>query len=154
MTHEMSETARLARLRAVEEHIPEEARDRIKPLGTLAGPVSPDRPPVPVWEYMNYAAEHPGITEDHMAGIRFPLRLHDGTLMVTSISEMVPGNRPTPTFGITVADVVHLYQLMHDSGAVLWNASKLEHEEVKPASEYRTEVYAAWRAGLRHTDQE
>jgi hypothetical protein len=100
--------------------------------GHLAGPASKDRPPVPVWEYLDYVAQHPEVSIDEISQVRFPISFHGGGSMITSIAEhMAPGPVP-PTFSVTTEDIVRLFALMHDAGAMQWNAATRTIEELKP----------------------
>ncbi len=100
--------------------------------GSLAGPASPDRPPVPAWEYLNYLASHPELSINDLSRTRFPVALQAGTTMVTSIAELIaPGPVPV-TYQVTAEDVVRLYQLMHEAGVMRWNPQTRTHEEIAP----------------------
>jgi hypothetical protein len=123
--------------------------------GSLAGAESLDRPPVPVWQYLEYQAEHPDISLEQIEQIRFPIVLHGGEKMVTSIFEMTHLNGPvTPTYEITVTDAVRLYSLMYEHGAMIWNANTKSHEEALPSGAYRDLVYEEWRGGLKSPSEQ
>ena len=86
--------------------------------GHLAGPASPDRPNVPVWEYRAYV-EASGSTIKQLAGVRFPVEFFVGGSTVTSIAEEL---RPLPVpSGVspTAEDILRQYEMMHSAG-VLW----------------------------------
>jgi hypothetical protein len=116
--------------------------------GHLAGPASTDRPPVPVWEYLDYVAKHPEVSIDEISQIRFPISFHGGGSTVTSIAEhTAPGPVP-PTFSLTAEDIVRLFALMHDAGAMQWNAETRTIEELKPRASYAPAIYEKWRSQL------
>jgi hypothetical protein len=134
----------LARLRAIHPEVDVAALAG----GSMAGLPSTDRPEVPVWEYLEYVAERPKLTLDALAEMRFPIALHAGTTMVTSIAEMLaPGPHP-PTYQTGPEDVVQLYRFMHEAGALVWNPVTRTHEEVLPPASYRGPVYEKWRRYL------
>ncbi len=58
MSDELSEERRLEIMRGLKDRFP---RRNIEDLlgGHLAGPASPDRPPVPVWDYLHYIGSSP-----------------------------------------------------------------------------------------------
>lgn len=122
-------------------------------IGSLAGPASPNRPPVPVWEYLVYMDEQqPKLTLAEIEQYRFPIILHGGETMITSIADMTqPAGPPTapPTYIVDTPDVIRLYKLMHIHGALGWNVDTLSHEELLTPSDYRESVYEEWREGLR-----
>jgi hypothetical protein len=118
--------------------------------GSLAGAESANRPPVPVWQYLEYQAKHPEFSIDQIERIRFPIVLHGGEKMVTSIFEMTHLSGPVPpTYEITVPDVIRLYRLTHEHGGMTWNTTTASHEEALPPHEYRDRVHEEWRSGLK-----
>jgi hypothetical protein len=117
--------------------------------GTLAGPASPDRPPVPVWDYLDYLTAHPELSVDEMSHIRFPIALYGGTTMVTSIAELTAPGPAVPTYAPAADDIVQLYRLMYQAGALRWNPQSRTHEEIKPRAAYVKSVYDKWRALLQ-----
>lgn len=116
--------------------------------GHLAGPASVDRPPVPVWEYLDYVAKHPEVTINEISQVRFPISFHGGGSTVTSIAEHTALGHMPATFVVTAEDVVHLYALMHDEGAMQWNATTRTIEELKPHASYAPAIYENWRSQL------
>jgi len=117
--------------------------------GNLAGPASRDRPPVPVWEYLDYVAHHPEVSIDEISQIRFPISFYGGESMVTSIAEhTAPGPVP-PTFAVTAEDIVRLFALMHDAGAMQWNVETRTIEEVEPRATYAPAIFEEWRSQLK-----
>ena len=116
--------------------------------GRLAGPASTDRPPVPVWEYLDYVAKHPEVSIDEISQVRFPISYHGGGSTVTSIAEYTAPGPVPPTFVVTAEDIVRLYVLMHDAGAMQWNAGTRTIEELKPRASYAPAIYEKWRSQL------
>lgn len=92
--------------------------------GSLAGPPSPDRPDVPVWEYPALVAERGDLGWEELAAVRFPIVLPDGVSGVTSIDEeLAPPPRELgvrPRLRIEPADVARRYAMLRDAGAVEW----------------------------------
>lgn len=153
----LSDAQREALLQELHGSLPEGMQIDDLLAGELAGPASSERPPVPVWEYAEYAATQPNVSLDDLAQVRFPILSHDGvTTMVTSLSEMTaPGPRESEaTHDITYGDVVNLYRLMSERGVMRWNADTLTHEEVVSPALYAEEVHGVWRQGLRATGKE
>ena len=95
---EMTEEERLERVRILIESAPEGVDIESLLGGSLAGPVSPDRPDVPPWEYPEYAASHPGVTLEELARVRFPVRIEStGYTFPSSIHGFAkPGVTPDP----------------------------------------------------------
>ena len=148
MTEPLSEDERLKLLETIRASAPSHIDVDSLAAGELAGPVSPDRPPVPAWEYLDYLAAHPELSLDELSQFRFPILLHNGYTTVTSIAELIaPGPIPS-TYHLTPQDVVRLYQLQHEAGALRWNADTRTHEEVKPLADYRADVYGRWHQEL------
>lgn len=117
--------------------------------GILAGPASADRPPVPVWEYLEYRAAHPEISMDAISRTRFPVALYSGDTTVTSIAELLAPGPRVAAFVLAAEDIIDLYKLMHEAGAMRWNPETRTHEEVRPPASYVDSVYGTWRRGLQ-----
>ena len=118
--------------------------------GHLAGPASIDRPAVPVWEYLAFVTKHPGVSVNEISQVRFPISFHDGGSTVASIAEhTAPGPIPA-TFLVAAEDIVYLYALMHDEGAMQWNATTTTTtiEELKPHAPYAPAIFKKWRSQL------
>jgi hypothetical protein len=147
LPEEPHDDERAARVRAV---LGPGAPDGIEALaaGVLAGPASPDRPPVPVWQYLDHLASHPDVTLDDLEQVRFPTVLYSGETTVNSIAELTAPGPTTPTYAITADDIVRLYQLKYEAGALRWNPGTRTHEEIKPADSYSGTVFPAWRTEL------
>jgi hypothetical protein len=153
MSGELSEERRLEIIRGLQD---DARRDGFPDVdieslvaGHLAGPASTDRPPVPVWEYLDYVEAHPGLSIEELAKVRFPILFHGGGSTVTSIAEhTAPGPVP-PTFVVTAEDVVRLFALMHEVGAMQWNAETRTIEELRPRDSYAPAIYEKWSSQLR-----
>lgn len=117
--------------------------------GHLAGPASTDRPPVPVWEYIDYAATHPEVTIDEISQTRFPISFHGGGSTVTSIAEYMAPGPVQSAVAVTVEDVVRLYALMHAAGAMQWDPQSRTIEELKPRASYAPAIYEKWQSQLK-----
>jgi hypothetical protein len=157
MSDELSEERRLEIIRGLQDAA---RRDGFPDIdidslvaGDLAGPASTDRPPVPVWEYLDYAVEHPGVSIEELSKVRFPILFHCEGSMVTSIAEhTAPGPVP-PRLVVTADDVVRLYALMHEAGAMQWNAETRTIEEVKPRYSYAPAIYEKWASQLERPSE-
>ncbi len=69
-----------------------------------------------------------------------------GGSTVTSIAEYAaPGSLP-PTFVVTAEDIVRLYALIHDAGALPWNVTRKAIDESKPHLSCAPTIYAQWRS--------
>ena len=144
----MSEHERLEKVRRLVESAPDGVDVELLLAGSLAGPVSADRPDVPVWEYVDYAATHPDVTLADLAAVRFPVRNERGDTFPTSIDEQrKPGPRPTDVR--TIRDVVELYAAMHEAGLLRWDAATRTIVQLDPPPSYDVAaVHAAWRARI------
>jgi hypothetical protein len=81
----LDEQKRLAIARSILEAHP--AHDLDNSLaGALAGPASPDRPNLPVWDYLDFVAVHPSTSLAELTAVRFPVLLYEGESSVTSVS--------------------------------------------------------------------
>lgn len=147
MDDELSEAQRQEILRTLRQEQPDVDIDGLV-AGKLAGPASGDRPPVPVWEYLDYPGEHPELSLEWIVQVRFPIDFFGGGSTVTSIAEhLAPGPHPA-RFVLDAGDIVRLYRLRHEAGALRWNAETRTHEETMPQSAYVKAVYATWAAEL------
>jgi hypothetical protein len=117
--------------------------------GSLAGPESADRPDVPVWEYVDYAAAHPDVTLADLGAVRFPIRSARGGTFPTSLDELLkPGPAPAAV-ELTRGDIVELYAAMHAAGLLRWDAATRTIVQVDaPPSRDVAAVHAAWRARI------
>lgn len=146
VTKFMSEDERAERVAQMQADAPIDISGLL--AGELVGPVSADRPPVPVWEYLDYLEAHPELSIDQLSRVRFPVTLYNGDVTVTSIAEgLAPGPIPA-TYDMTPQDVVRLYQVQHDVGAFRWNADTLTHEQTKPLAAYHAAVRDRMRQDL------
>ncbi|QWL33256.1 hypothetical protein [Rathayibacter toxicus] len=82
----LSEDERQQTLHDLRKTAPESVDVEQLVAGELRAGVSENRPPVPVWEYREYAQQHPGTSLDELADIRFPVLLADDSVTVTSIA--------------------------------------------------------------------
>lgn len=135
-----SEAERQKMIAQLAERLP--GRDLSKLLaGHLAGPADPDRPPVPIWEFVQYAATA-GTGIGELAKWRYPLEIFEGGSTIVSIAEEVDQNlRGHPR--ITAADVIRRYQLLANSGAITWSARRKSIIELVPREE-KIPIYRAW----------
>jgi hypothetical protein len=118
--------------------------------GHLAGPVSEDRPDVPVWEYLDYGVNHPAFTVEDIVQVRFPVAFLGGETTVASIAEELRPDpvsappRPQPT----AEEIVERYAMMHQAQVLGWNAQTRTVEYLKPQAEYRA-ILEQWWANVR-----
>jgi hypothetical protein len=114
VAREWSEQQRLERLRAPQSAYPDVDVSGLA-AGTLAGPASPERPSVPVWEYLEYRAAHPEMSMEAISRARFQVALLGGGTLAMSIAELTaPGPHP-PTLAITPKDLIDLYRLIDEA---------------------------------------
>lgn len=142
----MTEEERLERVRILKASAPEGVDIEGLLGGSLAGPVSPDRPDVPPWEYPEYAASHPRVTLEELAKVRFPIRIEStGYTFPCSIHEFAkPGATPDPV-PKTLLDAVDFFVEKHAVGAWRWDVADrtvIAHDDVAPDA---ATFHAAWQ---------
>jgi len=142
----MTEGERRERVRMLVESAPDGVDIESLLAGSLAGPESTDRPDVPMWEYVEYAATHPGVTLHDLGAVRFPIRNARGdTTFPTSIDELLkPGNVPVG-LARTRRDIVDLFAVMHAAGLLGWDAATRTIVQVDAPSSDVAALHAAWR---------
>jgi hypothetical protein len=145
----MTEDERLERVRILKASVPEGVDTENLLGGSLVGPVSPDRPDVPPWEYPEYAASHPEVTLEELARMRFPIRLQTtGYTFPSSIHEFAkPGVTPDPV-PTALLDAVDFFLEMRAAGVWRWDADDrivIADDDVAPDAET---FHAAWRARI------
>ncbi|WP_146243995.1 hypothetical protein [Curtobacterium sp. MCBD17_013] len=146
----MPEEERLAILQSLEAEHPGAAA---LAGGTLAGPATPDRPNVPIWEYENYAEQHPDVDLEDLVAVRFPVILHGSDdFTVDSAAEYLRTDPVPPTTPMTLGSVVDLWRHLHATGVVAWDSDRRAVEHRRPLDDYRTAV-AAWGVKFRSTPQ-
>lgn len=140
-----SEDERRERVRMLVESAPAGVDVERLLAGSLAGPESADRPDVPVWEYVDYAATHQDVTLADLAAVRFPIRSARGDTFPTSIDELLePGPVPA-TVHLTRRDIVELYAAMHAAGLLRWDAATRTIVQVDAPPADVAAVHTAWR---------
>lgn len=119
-------------------------------MGRLAGPASPDRPDIPVWEYDRAAEADPDIALADLTAVRFPVRYFEGGWSVTSVDEELKpipssykGVPPTPRFTEDAMSVIRRYQALHGAGIVAWDSASRSLSYLQPVGTY-VEVLKAW----------
>lgn len=114
--------------------------------GRVAGPPSDDRPDVPVWQYIEYAAAMRDITFEEVIQVRFPISFFGEGSTVTSIAEELQHGPPGPaeaSVAPTAEDVVRRYLILHQAGVLGWNRATRTVERLKPL-ESEMEVFKVW----------
>lgn len=111
--------------------------------GHLAGPASKDRPDVPVWQYLDYAATEPNVTVEDIIRVRFPITFYEERSTVTSIAEELQLGPTWLPVSPTAADIVRFYAMLHDAGVLGWNSATRTIEQLKPQSSYM-KVFKDW----------
>lgn len=115
--------------------------------GLLAGPADEVRPPVPIWDYLEWYEKHPGARLAAMRDIRIPVMLPGGEESVLALSDdMFVGDGASPP--ISEEDVVRLYAMLHEAGVVTWDEERNMLRYVDSASA-RADVVRRWLSGLR-----
>ena len=145
---DLSEDERRARVRMLVGTAPDGVDIEHLLAGSLAGPEDAHRPDVPVWEYVDYATTHPGVTLDDLGKVRFPIRTARGDTIPTSIDEL---REPGPGLAgahLTRRDIVELYAAMHTAGLLRWDAATRTIVQVDAPPSDIAAVHAAWRARI------
>jgi len=93
-------------------------------------------------------ASHPETSIDQLSHIRFPISFYGGGSTVASIADHTAQGPVPATYIVTSEDVVLLFTLMHDAGALRWNAASRTIEELKPRESYAPAIYEQWRRQL------
>lgn len=148
----LDEERRLAIVRDVLEAHPE--HDLANSLsGALLGPASPDRPSLPVWEYLEFVATNPSVPLSVLTAVRFPVLFFEGESSVTSIDE---GLRPPPshlkrvprsTVAIDAEALTRRYVAEHEAGLVEWDERSRGIRYLAPVAARRP-VLQQWFATL------
>jgi hypothetical protein len=119
-------------------------------MGELAGPASPDRPDLPVWEYRSYVTSRPGVALSDLTKVRFPVLYFEGTSTVTSVDEELKpipssykGRVPEPLYVIDAEAIIHRYEMEYDAGLQVWDHDARGIVRLQPF-ESRRAVMQAW----------
>jgi hypothetical protein len=122
--------------------------------GKLAGPATPDRPDVPVWDYVTFAEHHPEVRLSDLTAVRFPVRYFEGSSSVTSVDEELRpfpsssrGTPPQPRFPQRPHTVIDRYRALHDAEVITWDPDQRGVIYLKPTGSYRA-VLNAWANSL------
>ena len=146
---EMTEEERLERVRILLESVPEGVDTENLLGGWLAGPVTPDRPDVPPWEYPEYAAAHPEVTFDELAHVRFPIRFEPGGyISPSSIHEFANPAGTHDRVPTTLLDEVDFFLETHAAGVWRWEPSTRTVIADNDAWPDPGTLHAAWRARI------
>ena len=147
------EKERLALVREIREQQPNADLDNLL-MGALAGPATPDRPDVPVWDYLTYAQQHPETPFSVLITVRFPVLLFGGVSSVTSVVEHLKplpvsfrGVRPEPTYCIDAEAIIRQYMMLRDAGLIEWEPAWRGIRYTAPVDAIRP-VMAAWYGTL------
>jgi hypothetical protein len=125
--------------------------------GALAGPASPERPDVPVWDYLRFIESHPSTPLSELTAIRFPVLHFEGVSSVASIDEWL---RPPPShlktaprsiFVIDAESLIRRYAMEHDAGLVEWDPRSRGIRYLAPFAALRP-VMQAWFETLARAD--
>lgn len=152
----LDEEKRLAIVRGILEDHPEQ--DIANSLGgALLGPASPDRPSLPVWEYLDFVAANPTVPLSELTAVRFPVLFFEGESSVTSIDEDL---RPPPshleqvpksTVVIGAEALIRLYVAEYEAGLVEWDPRSRGVRYLVPVTARRP-VLKEWFATLPPAD--
>jgi hypothetical protein len=122
--------------------------------GKLAGPATPGRPDVPVWDYITFVDNHPEVRLSDLTAVRFPVQYFKGSSSVTSVDEelrpfpsSLRGSPPQPRFPRTPHSVIDRYRALHDAEVITWDPDQRGVIYVKPTGSYRAVLYA-WANSL------
>ena len=124
-------------------------------MGRLAGPATPDRPNVPVWDYLDHSRRHPEVSFGTLTAARFPIRHFDGPWNVTSVDEELKpfpasyrGPRPEPRFVVDAEAIVRRYAAFREAGIIEWAPTERGLLYVRPLSAHRAVIHT-WMQTLR-----
>lgn len=141
----MPEDERLALLARLHESAPGVDHERLA-AGTLAGRATPDRPSTPPWEFDRWAAEHPGVTLDDLARIRFPeVYAERRGSTVSSFADLLDAPLPPGAMAPTAADEVARWRYLYERGVVRWDAERRAVVHTVDIGEFRAALRAWWR---------
>jgi hypothetical protein len=129
-------------------------------MGRLAGPPSPSRPNVPVWDYLTFANDNPAVLLGDLTAVRFPVRYFEGPWDVTSIDEWLKpfpssyqGTPPKPRFAMTAETVISRYAALHEAGLIQWDPEQRGIVYLQPLSSQR-KALQAWAQTLDRPEKE
>jgi hypothetical protein len=124
-----------------------------KVAGTLAGPATPGRPDVPVWEYEDFHRAHPEMSMETLTATRFPVVFFGGEdFTIESVAAHLH-NDPDWLPTTTVESVIDSWRALFEAGVVRWDSERRAVEFIQP-DDARKKVYQAWRAARRSATQE
>jgi hypothetical protein len=110
------ETERLTKLEELERQEPGWAK---LAGGVLAGRATPDRPNVPIWDYLQFATDHPEVTLDELTAVRFPVIFFDGEdFTIDSAAESLRVDPVPPPIPETLESVIDRWKALHTAGVV------------------------------------
>jgi hypothetical protein len=142
----MPEAKRLARLEELEPQRPGLAK---LVGGVLTGRATPERPNVPIWDYLQFAADHPEVTLDELIEIRFPVNFLKGEdFTIDPAAESLRTDPVPPPVPETLDSVIERWKALHTAGVVEWNIDKRAVEMIRPMNEYKR-VLDKWGAERR-----
>lgn len=146
----MPEDERFAILESLEAHRPGSST---LAAGTLAGPATPNRPNVPVWEYATYVAGHPEVGIDDLVAVRFPVIFYGGeAFTIDSAAEYLRKDPVPPPTSMSLDSVIDMWRHLHAAGVVVWDDSRRAVEHRQPFDAYKAAV-AEWGARWRAREQ-
>ena len=117
--------------------------------GVLAGKATPDRPDVPIWDYLRFAATHPEISIDDLAQIRFPVVFFGvEEFTIESAADLLEPHPIPPRRPWTLETVIDMWTAIFAGGIVRWNSELRAVEMIQPMSEYKR-VLREWDAARR-----
>lgn len=126
-------------------------------MGELYGPDSPDRPDLPVWDYLSFIDDHPEVGLSDLTSVRFPVLYFEGGAGVTSVDEELKpfprsykGRVPEPLYVIDAAAIVRRYAMEHEAGLQMWDHDARGIVRLQPLAAWGG-VLEAWVQTLERT---
>jgi hypothetical protein len=117
--------------------------------GALAGPATPDRPNVPIWDYASHVHEHSDIHLEDLVNVRFPVVFYGGAdFTIDSAAEYLRTDSVAAPVPVTLPSVLELWQRLHDAGIVEWDRERRAVVHLKPLGEHSA-VVADWELSRR-----
>lgn len=153
--NEFTEEERLRALEKVKKQFPERDIEGFV-VGRLAGPASPDRPNVPIWEYPAFLSEHPELSMNDLLHVRFPEIFEDGFNSVSSLRDHLGRTSDSDRIDpLSPEDIIRLYRLNFEAGALRWNSETRSVEHTERMRTHQRTVLNKWMSEMhrRRTGQ-
>lgn len=126
-------------------------------MGELYGPASPDRPDLPVWDYVSFTGSHSEVVLSDLTSVRFPVLYFEGESTVTSVDEELKpfprsytGRVPQSMYVIDAEAIVRRYGMEYEAGLHEWDHHARGIVRLQPHGAW-SHVLQAWTETLTLT---